>query len=306
MRGVSGSDSARGAGRDGASADRGDSPALLRTPFLARDKRKSPVGAGTPRKPQTWVPRPCARHRARMAAIRVLGTTLDNRMVCGIKYFKSVLGIAMKLFDLIFLASVAFVATLCVRIAVSALRRRRETTSRLGRLLGGFVGLYAMTLVCVALALPRRFYAPGERRCFDDWCEAAIEAKLADGPAGVGCRVDGGSRNWLATIEVSSDAKRIRQRAPDARAELEDRQGRRYQPCAAALPGGTGPAQSLSDELAPGESFYVFLPFRLPRDRTPAGLVVHHGEFPEAVIIGADQSLLHVPALQRLAVEQPR
>jgi hypothetical protein len=121
----------------------------------------------------------------------------------------------------------------------------------------------------------------------------------------VPCGADRDGRTWIATIEVSSDAKRIRQRARDARAELEDRQGRRYQPCAAALPFGTGPARLLSDEVGPGESFRVFLPFRLPGDRTPAGLAVHHGDIPGVVIVGADQSLLHRPALQRLAVEQP-
>jgi len=119
------------------------------------------------------------------------------------------------------------------------------------------------------------------------------------------CKGDPDSLNWIATIQVSSDAKRVRQRARDARAELEDDQGSRRQPCAPALERGTGPARSLSDELGPGESFQVFLPFRLPADRTPAGLVVHHGDFPGIVIIGADQSLLRRMALQRFA-EQPR
>ncbi len=211
----------------------------------------------------------------------------------------------MSLSDLFFLASVLFVVTLCVRIAISAMQRRRETTTRLGRLLGCFVAFYAVTLVCVALAIPRRIYPPGERRCFDDWCVTAIDAKVADGSAAVPCPAEQGSRKWIATIEVASDAKRVRQRALDARVELEDRQGKRYQPCAAALPGGTAPARLLSDELGPGESFYVFLPFRLPGDRTPVGLVVHHGDIPGVAIIGADQSLLHRPALQRF-VEQPR
>jgi hypothetical protein len=176
----------------------------------------------------------------------------------------------------------------------------------LSRLLGLFLACYAATLICVALALPRRFYAPGERRCFDDWCVTALDAKVADGSMVVPCLADRGSRNWVAAIEVSSDARRIRQRAPDARAELEDRQGKRYQPCAAALTGATEPARLLSDEIGPGESFRVLLPFQLPDAATPAGLVVHHGDVPGVAIIGADQSLLHRPALQRLAVGQPR
>ena len=65
-------------------------------------------------------------------------------------------------------------------------------------------------------------------------------------------------------------------------------------------------ARLLSDEIGPGESFRVFLPFRLPGGATPAGLVMHHGDVPGVAIVGADQSLLHQPALQRVALGQPR
>jgi hypothetical protein len=80
-------------------------------------------------------------------------------------------------------------------------------------------------LVTVALLMPRRTFATGERECFDDWCAAGIGAEpaaAADSP----CAVEAGTRVWIATVEVSSDAKRVRQRAPDARALLEDRGGR--------------------------------------------------------------------------------
>ena len=210
----------------------------------------------------------------------------------------------MSLGDLFFLASVLTVSTWCVLITISALGRRWETTRRSARMLGWFVAAYATTLILVALLLPRRFYAAGERRCFDDWCVAAMEAKIADGSTAVPCSGGGSGRDWIATIEVSSYAKRIRQRAPDARAELEDAQGRRYQPCAGPLPLGTGQPRRLSDELGPGESYDVYLPFRLPAAEAPAGLVMHHGDFPGILIIGEDHSLLHSPALQRLAVAQ--
>jgi hypothetical protein len=211
----------------------------------------------------------------------------------------------MTLYDLFFLASVLFVLTLCICIAVSAGRRRWQATGRLGRLLGGFVVSYAIALIAVAVLTPRRFYDPGQRRCFDDWCVAAMEAKVVDGSTSVPCQGHPAGRTWIATIEVSSDAKRVRQRASDARAELEDRQGRRYQPCTTALTKGSGPGRLLSDEFGPGESFAVLLPFRLPADTTPAGLVLHHGDIPGVVIVGADQSLLHPPALQRVALGQP-
>jgi hypothetical protein len=212
----------------------------------------------------------------------------------------------MTLLDLLFLASVLFVVILCGRIAASAWRRRWETATRLSRFLGLFLASYAAVLICVALALPRRFYAPGERRCFDDWCVTALDARAADGSIGVPCPADPGSRIWVATIEVASDARRIRQRAPDARAELEDRQGKRYRACAAPLTDGTAPARLLTGEIGPGESFRVLLPFRLPGAATPAGLVLHHGDIPGVAIVGADQSLLHRPALQRVALKQPR
>ncbi len=210
----------------------------------------------------------------------------------------------MTIGDLFFLASVLFIISLCTGITISVFRRRRETTRRLGRLLCWFIALYVVALISVALALPRRFYPPGARRCFDDWCVSAIDAKAADSSMDA-CRSHGAGRTWIASVQISSDAKRIRQRAADANAELEDQQGRRYGACAPALPRGNEPVRSLSDELGPGESFYVSLPFRLPADKTPAGLVLHHGDFPGLVIIGADQSLLRRPALQRFA-EQPR
>jgi hypothetical protein len=202
----------------------------------------------------------------------------------------------MTIFDLFFLISVIFVLAMAIRIAISAIRRRWDTVGRRGRFLGMFMAFYAVVLIVAALALPRRFYRSGERRCFDEWCAAALGAAAATGTP---CGPDNGGRDWVATVEVSSDARRVRQRAPDAHAELEDLQGRRYRPCAAS-----GSDKSLTDELGPGESFRVSLPFRLPRDATPAGIVLHHGDFPGVVIIGADQSFLHPPALQRLTVER--
>jgi hypothetical protein len=202
----------------------------------------------------------------------------------------------MTIADLFFLVSVLFVFGMTAGIAGSALRRRWKAAGRLCLFLGLFVALYAAVGVCVALARPRRFYAPGERRCFDDWCVAAVGIEPAfDSP----CGADLGGRTWIATIEVSSVARRVHQRARDAGAELEDDRGSRYRPCA-----GPAAGNSLSDMLGPGESFRVRVPFRLPPAATPAGLIVHHGDFPGLVIIGEDHSFLHQPALHRLAVNR--
>lgn len=203
----------------------------------------------------------------------------------------------MTLNDLAFLFSVIFVLTMAGAILVAAIGRRWDAVARKGRRLAIFVAVYTLVLVVWSLALPRRFYAPGQRRCFDDWCVAAVSLRPAKASE-TSCTQENGREVWLATFEVSSVALRVRQRAADATAELEDDRGNRYRPCASANEGA-----SLSDPLGPGESFRVSVPFALPREATPAGAVLHHGDFPGVLVLGADQSFLHRPALHRLTAE---
>jgi hypothetical protein len=217
----------------------------------------------------------------------------------------------MTLFDLLFLASVLFVLVSLFAIVVSALRRRAATLRRWARLLAIYLAVYAAVLLLSALLTPRRIYAPGERRCWDDWCTTALRVSPGHNMASLPCRETPDIRIWLAEIQVSSVSKRIRQRAPDARAELEDQQGTRYSPCGAPLapeadsrPQGAGLWHELSDPLGPGESFTVMLPFELPANRQPAGIVMHHGDFPGVIIIGSDSSLFHRPALQPFGASQ--
>jgi hypothetical protein len=207
----------------------------------------------------------------------------------------------MRIFDLVFIASVLLTFFLLSRTALLATRGRWSGMRRTAGILTLFLFCYGTVLVATALSMPRRFYAPGERRCFDDWCIAALTAEIATKPASTPCATDEAGRIWIATLKVSSDAKRVRQRALDAAADLEDRNGHRFAPCAAPLSAGSDPPRMLSDELGPGESFRVLLPFRIPADAQPAGLVIRHGAFPGIVIIGDDQSFLHQRALSRVA-----
>jgi hypothetical protein len=197
---------------------------------------------------------------------------------------------------LVLLGSALFSLVTAARLVVLALRGRWDRSQRVARGLGIYFACYAAILVGVALVLPRRVFAPRERECFDDWCAAGVSAKpaaAADAP----CAAEPGTRIWLATVEVSSDAKRIRQRAPDARALLEDRSGKEYAACGAPLG-----AHALADEIGPGESFAVVEPFVLPASAEPVGVVISHGAFPGILIVGADQSLLHWRTLLRIAV----
>ncbi len=196
--------------------------------------------------------------------------------------------------DLVMLGSVVLVLVLVIRLAVQAARGRWGAVGRSARFLGIYLAGYAVVLVAVALTMPRDSRAAGERECFDDWCAAGVRAEpAADAP----CAVDAGTRVWVVTVEVSSDAKRVRQRAPDARALLEDRGGREYAACGAPLG-----AHELADELGPGDSFLVTEPFRLPAGAVPAGVVISHGGFPGIMIIGDDQSLFHRRTLLGLDV----
>ena len=194
------------------------------------------------------------------------------------------------------LVSVVVLLVMAVRLLWRAARGRGSDAARQARWLAGYLAAYAVVLVAVALTMPRDSRAPGERECFDDWCAAAVSAAPSAG-TDAPCAATPGSRVWIATVEVSSDAKRVRQRALDARALLEDAGGREYDACASPL----GP-HALADELGPGESFTVIEPFRLPAGAVPAGVVISHGGFPGAVIIGADQSLFHPRTLLALTV----
>ena len=190
------------------------------------------------------------------------------------------------------LGSVVVVLVLVGRIVVFAIRARWDRLARTARLLAGYVGGYAVVLLGVALSMPRRTLPQGVRECFDDWCVAGLDAVPAE-LAVPGC--DGGNV-WIGTLEVSSDAKRVRQRAADAAATMEDQAGHRHEPCATPASPGIEP-RGLRDELGPGESFQVTLAFSLPAEARPAGFVISHGAFPGMLIIGDDQSLGHRPTL---------
>jgi hypothetical protein len=220
--------------------------------------------------------------------------------LCDIKYLTTQGDVIVSLRELLatlaLVGSVLFVVVAVGRLAVLALRGRWDGVRRAARGLGLYLACYAAILVTVALVMPRRTLAPRERECFDDWCAAAMSAEpalAAEAP----CGAEAGTRVWVATVEVSSDAKRVRQRALDARALLEDRGGREYAACGAPLA-----AHALSDEIGPGESFDVVEPFVLPAGAVPTGVVISHGAFPGVLIIGDDQSLLHMRTLLGVAV----
>ena len=210
----------------------------------------------------------------------------------------------MTLSDLFFLASLLFVLLCLLTIFLAALLLRWRSVRRAATLLLVYSALYAAVLLLTALLSPRRVYSPGQLRCWDDWCTTALRVAPADSSTPLRCVAAPGARIWVAEIKVSSVAKRVRQRARDAYAELEDQQGARYSSCSPPFVPARTPPRTLSDPLDPGDSFSVLMPFRVPATAQPAGVVLHHGGFLGMLIIGSDPNVLHGPALQQIAVSQ--
>ena len=202
---------------------------------------------------------------------------------------------------LVFLASVVVALWLAVRCGVQAVRGAPDRARRSAGYLAAFVLVYAAALVGMSLATSRQIIEPAGRHCFDDWCVGADLAAPLGPEASVSCPAPAGSRLWAVTLRVSNRGRGRRQRARDAAAVLEDQTGRQYPPCPAA-PQASGPSPQLRDEVSAGESFDVPLVFPLPVDARPAGVVVSHGAFPDMLIIGADQGVLHPRALLRVTV----
>ncbi len=198
---------------------------------------------------------------------------------------------------LVLLGSILVVLAMVGRVAAFALRGRWASVRGAGRTLGLLPGRLRGRAGRggARAAAPN----PGARsaRVFRRLVRGGDQRGAGAGPRTRRALRRPATRLWVATVEVSSDAKRVRQRAPDARALLEDGRGREYAACGAPLA-----EHALADELDPGEAFRVAEPFRLPTGAVPEGVVISHGAFPGVLIIGDDQSLLHARTLLGLAV----
>jgi hypothetical protein len=138
--------------------------------------------------------------------------------------------------------------------------------------------IYLAIVAGVSLATPRKVVAIGEERCFDDWC-ITVERVSADRPISVALR-------------VSSQAKRVRQSAPDTSVYLEDATGKKYY----ARPATTEPP--FGTIIGPGESYETIRQFDVLENAQIVGMVVRHGVTgPGIVIIGDDAALFHRPAI---------
>jgi hypothetical protein len=211
----------------------------------------------------------------------------------------------MTIFDLVFLGSVVGCG-LALIVALLALVRRRWSAARRTLIgLSCYLLLYALALVSVAALSPQRALTMGQERCFDDWCLAATHAAQQPAVGVAPLVVTAQGRFVVVTVRVTSHAKAISQRALDVQLYLLDGAGRRYDASSAgqrALDAADQSGHPLASELAPSGSFTHTVVFDIPTDAGPLALVVSHGAFPGAIIIGSDQSVFHRPTIIRLSL----
>jgi hypothetical protein len=190
----------------------------------------------------------------------------------------------MAICDLLFLA--AFLASV-ITLAAAAYAAVRGLVPRAFSILGVWVAVYLAISMTIAYLAPQRIIAVGERWCFDDWCLAVKNANPREGA-------------YIVGLTISSDAKRVAQRANGAWIYLRDENDRHYEP----LP---DPAEVPLDVLLePGQSVSAQRSFKVPANVRELGLVTGHGGAPcswQILIIGQAGCLFHKQTMIRLPIE---
>ncbi len=206
----------------------------------------------------------------------------------------------MNISDLFFIISFILTISGIVGLLAAIILRRRRLAKLLTTGLAIYAGVYLLLLVGVSLLSPQRVLAMHDVRCFDDWCMAVeqVEQRPAIGT------VQAQGSFYLVTLQVSSQAKRIRQRELDTSVFLLDDGGKRYDLSPTgqrALEAAGQAGQPLNSWLDAGAAFTHIAVFDLPPGVSQPGLVIAHGAFPGSIIIGDDQSILHKPTIMRLS-----
>src|SRR5690242_7027478 len=122
----------------------------------------------------------------------------------------------MQLADLVFIA-VTLAALVTLGAAAMALAGRRWGRALLIlRRLGLCAVAYLATVAVAGRLAPQRVLAVGEPWCFDDWCLTVEQVARTPAPP---------ANAWTVSLRLSSQARRISQRAKNAWIFLVDRNG---------------------------------------------------------------------------------
>jgi hypothetical protein len=191
----------------------------------------------------------------------------------------------MKIFDLVFLAAFAVSLITLIAVAFLAVRGRIPRAFSILRVWSICAALYLGTSVAVAYAAPQRILQVGDPWCFDDWCLTVKNTQRAN-------------TNYTVNLLLSSQAKRVTQRANGAWIYLRDENDKHYDPAPGDVP--------LDVVLQPGESVAATRSFSVPVNARDLGLVTGHGGPPcglmSLIIIGNAGCLFHKQTMIRLPI----
>jgi len=198
----------------------------------------------------------------------------------------------MTIFDLLFLASLLVSVIALAAAAYSAIRGRTSRAFSILRVWLVCAAVYLGISVAVAYVAPQRVIAVGSPWCFDDWCLTVENVKHA-------------GATYDVDLKLSSEAKRVTQRAQGAWIYLRDENDTHYEPTPNLSPDSKD--VPLDVLLQPGESVAAQRSFNVPGNIHELGLVTGHGGPPcgvlSLVIIGQGGCLFHKQTMIRLPIE---
>ncbi len=181
-------------------------------------------------------------------------------------------GVAMTVFDLLFIALFLTAIGTLIAVAVAAFRGQRQRALGLLRRLAFCAVTYVAMVYAATAVSPRVVLRVGDPECSDDWCMAVEGVKRTQ---------ENAVARYDVTLRIFSRARRVAQRELAAKdVYLVDGQWRRYDP---VLTGSEIPLNTL---LQAGELVTTSRRFELPADVHGIGLMVDRSALPICVIIG--------------------
>jgi hypothetical protein len=181
--------------------------------------------------------------------------------------------------DVLMLLAAAVLLALAGAALVQLARRRRRAAVGMACAAAAIVAVYVSADLAVGLSSRPQRLAPGDFKCFDDWC-ATMK----------GAREDRAAGTLLLQVQIQNRGRGRAMRSSLARAYLEVAGGGRLSPR-----DGSG----LLAILQPGQAADVTLAFAAPPNVRDARLVVVEGDGglgPGTFEIGGEGSLLHARA----------
>jgi hypothetical protein len=168
----------------------------------------------------------------------------------------------MTIFDLAFLIVALSSMITLLRSTVIAVRGNGAKALRVLRTLGLFWVAYLATGLLLSAVQPQHLVPVGSPWCFDDWCLTLD---------GITARQAGDHVEYTAALTLSSQARRVRQRANGAWIYLLDEAHERY------ASESTPTEIPLDVELGPHEARSTSRRFVLPTGERPIALITGHG-----------------------------